>query len=73
LSLLLTFFQALPEIISLLRAIQAGINEVDTNRKVKDDIKSIHQALTTKDASKLDHLFANEPDTSSVPVPAKKD
>lgn len=47
----------LPEIIQLLRAIEKANQEAQTERKVKDDLKSIHEAFSANDSSKLDHIF----------------
>jgi hypothetical protein len=55
--LLWEFVKALPEIISLLQVIDKNIKVAETDRKVSDDIKSIHKAFSEKDPTKLDHLF----------------
>lgn len=68
-STLITLIRALPEILALLKAIQAGIDKMDADRKVADDIKTIHEALNAENSSKLDALFSNSPATSSVPSP----
>lgn len=52
--------KALPEIIQLLNALQKAVDEAETDRKVKDDLKAIHEAFTTKDAAKLNALFSSK-------------
>jgi hypothetical protein len=51
------FLQVLPELLKLFQLLQKRIEEVETDRKVKDDVKKIHEAFATNDASKLDELF----------------
>lgn len=51
------FITAIPDLIKLLQAMQVAIDQANTDRKVSDDLKSLHQAFTDKDASKLDHIF----------------
>lgn len=48
---------ALPDLIKLLQALQKTIEEANTDRKVTDDLKSLHEAFSEKDASKLNHIF----------------
>jgi hypothetical protein len=67
---LLMLLRALPEIIALLHAVQKGIEEMESDRKVKDDIKTIHEAINANDPAKLNALFRNVP-SNSVPVVAK--
>lgn len=57
-TLLIAFIKALPEIIQLLKFLQAKIEQAETDRKVRDDIKSIHQAFAAGDPEKLKHLFS---------------
>lgn len=54
-----TLIKALPDIIALLRALQKGIDEAETQRKVTDDLKQIHEAFNEKDPAKLRALFNN--------------
>lgn len=56
-SVLWQFFAALPEILRLLAAIQKNQQEQEIERKVKDDIKVIHEAMLTRDSKKLNDLF----------------
>lgn len=51
----------LPEIIALLKAIEKAIQDADTERKVSDDLKSIKEAFSANDSSKLDHIFNPTP------------
>lgn len=48
---------ALPDVIKLLQAMQVAVDQANTERKVTDDLKSLHEAFNAKDASKLDHIF----------------
>ncbi len=48
---------ALPEIIELLKALQKRIDKADKDRRVADDIKTIHEAFSEKDPAKLNSLF----------------
>lgn len=51
------FLRALPELIELVRKIQAAQEEAATKRHVAEDVKTIHEAFDAKDASKLNALF----------------
>jgi hypothetical protein len=51
---------ALPDLIKLYQAIQKRINDTETDRKVKDDLKSIKKAFDEKDSSALNHIFNNK-------------
>lgn len=51
----------LPELIRLLQAMQTAISEAETDRKIKDDIRSVAEAFKTKDSSKLNHIFNEVP------------
>lgn len=53
----LNLLKALPEIIALLKEIQKRIDEQQTEKKIKDEVKIIHQAFLLKDASRLQNLF----------------
>ncbi len=52
-----TLIACLPEIIKLLQTLQAQIDESETEKKVADSVKEIHEAFKNKDASKLDDIF----------------
>lgn len=54
------FFSALPALFKLFAAIEAHIKEAQADRKVVDDIKTIHGAFIEKDPAKLNALFASE-------------
>lgn len=51
------FLTSLPEILKLILQLQKMIQEANTDRKVKDDVKSIHQAFASNDPSKLNSIF----------------
>ena len=50
---------SLPDIYKLIKTLEALAKEAETERKVKDDIKSIHEAFAAKDAQKLNDIFNN--------------
>lgn len=56
-SVLWQLLAALPEILKLIEEIQKNSVELETKRKVADDIKVIHQAFAAKDSKKLNDLF----------------
>ena len=56
-NLLATLILSLPELIQLLKALQKQIDEAETDRKVKNDLKTISEAFREKDAAKLNALF----------------
>ncbi len=49
--------RSLPDLIKLLNAIQKGIDEAKLDKKVTDDLKTLHEAFSAKDASKINDLF----------------
>jgi hypothetical protein len=51
------FIQLLPDLLKLIRILKSRLDEAETDRKVKDDIKKIHDAFASGDASKLNELF----------------
>lgn len=59
--LLYLFIQALPDLIQLLKILDARIEEAKkeegVQRKIGDDIKVINSAFAGKDAAKLNDLF----------------
>lgn len=57
LTVILNFMQALPDLIKLIQVLQKHIDEADVDRKVQDDVKSIHEAFDAKDPAKLNALF----------------
>lgn len=59
-SLWVTLFQALPEILKLLQAMQKHIDEAEGDRKVKEDLKKIREAFSEKDPAKLNALFNSD-------------
>lgn len=54
---LLAFLRCLPELITLIRTLEAAAKEAETQRKVVDDVKTIHEAFSAKDPTKLNALF----------------
>lgn len=48
---------ALPQILKLIDEIDKRNKELEIQRKVKDDVKVIHEAFVAKDAKKLNDLF----------------
>jgi hypothetical protein len=56
-----TFITAIPEIIKLLQVLQKAIDDAETERKVSDDVKTIHEALSSGDATKLNAVFNPSP------------
>jgi hypothetical protein len=59
-TILLNLMQALPDLIKLLQVLQNRIDEAEVERRVQDDVKSIHQAFADKDPAKLNALFNEE-------------
>lgn len=49
----------LPDLFKLLRVLQERINAAELDRKVSDDVKTIHEAFNAKDPEKLRALFAS--------------
>lgn len=54
---MIEFLKALPALIRFLNAIQKANAARETETKLADDVKVIHDAFETKDASKLNDLF----------------
>lgn len=48
---------ALPEILKLIKTIQARIDEAEAERRLKDDIKKINDAFESQDAEALNEIF----------------
>lgn len=63
LSLIFTFLGAIPDLVKLLQAIQAAQKRIETDKKVKDDLKTLHQAISSGDANAVTALFSNQPPT----------
>lgn len=57
LKILWAFLTCLPEIIRMLREIQAQVEEAQTQAKVKESVKEITSAFKEKDADRLRKLF----------------
>lgn len=60
LSTIWTFFSCLPELINLIRALELAAKEAETKRKVKTDVKTIHEAFSSNDPAKLNALFTSK-------------
>jgi uncharacterized protein Yka (UPF0111/DUF47 family) len=56
-SAFMTLLKALPEILQLIKALQKAADQAEADRKVKDDIKTIHQAFDANDPELLRRLF----------------
>lgn len=56
-NIILQFFTALPELIKLVRDIQAAIKKEESDRKVKNDVKAIREAYKNQDAEALNRVF----------------
>jgi hypothetical protein len=55
--LLFILMKSLPEILKLIQALEKSLADGQTNRKVADDIKAIHEAFIAKDSGKLNDIF----------------
>ena len=56
-NIILQFLTALPELIKLVRDIQAAIKKEESDRKVKHDVKAIREAYKNQDAKALNRVF----------------
>lgn len=56
-SFLIAFFTALPELVRLVKTMQRQIEEANTKRKVKEDVKAINEAFKKKDPDSLKRIF----------------
>lgn len=63
-NILLQFLAALPELIKLVRDIQAAIKKEESDRKVKNDVKAIREAYKNQDADAINRLFNPKPNDS---------
>lgn len=55
------FLAALPDLIKLFQIMDQRIRESNLDTKVKDDLKTLHDAFDAKDQTKINALF-NTPD-----------
>jgi hypothetical protein len=53
----LSLLKYIPDLIALVKAIRKAIDEAETDRKVKDDLKAITEAFNAKDSNYLNHIF----------------
>lgn len=60
---MLEFLKALPELLRLFKALQTRMREARIERKTVEGVRTIHEAFTTNDASKLNELFNARPKT----------
>lgn len=51
------FLSAIPDLIKLLQEIDKARIAAETDRKVTDDLKTLHQAFANKDAQAVTKLF----------------
>ncbi|MDH4163341.1 MAG: hypothetical protein OEW15_11730 [Nitrospirota bacterium] len=65
--LILLFLTSLPDLIKLLQIIDKTIQKGETDRKVKDDLKVLHQAFADKDGAKVTALFMGEAPPDDIP------
>jgi hypothetical protein len=56
---LLAFLKCFPEMFALFQTLEAAAKEAETERKVSEDIKTIHGAFSAKDPTKLNALFVS--------------
>lgn len=66
LKLIYLFLTSLPDLIKLLQAVEKGIKQGEVDRKVKDDLKVLHQAFAEKDGAKLTALFSGADPSDGV-------
>lgn len=55
----LTWIQYIPELIGIFNAVKKRIEEVETDRKVSDDLKAIQRAFDEKNIDHLNSIFNN--------------
>lgn len=67
----LTWIQYIPQIIELINAVKKRIDEVETDVKVKDDLKSITKAFNEKNVDHLNHVFNGVPDVTTEAIGQK--
>lgn len=51
------FIKAIPDLISLLVALEKAAKAAETERKVSADIQALTKAVNEKDASAIKHIF----------------
>lgn len=66
LQLLFTFLGAIPDLVKLLQAIESAQRRAETDKKVKDDLQTLHKAINSGDANAVTLLFSNKP---AAPAP----
>ena len=57
-SIVFDFIEALPALLKLFQSVRASIKAAEADRKISEDIKTIHEAFDTNDATKLNALFS---------------
>lgn len=58
---LITLIRYIPQFLELIQAIQQGIEDAKTNRKVSDDLQAITEAFKNKDSNALNNIFNGLP------------
>ncbi len=53
----IALLSSLPTILKLIQTLQAQIKQEQINGTVKDNVKMVHEAFVSKDASKLNDVF----------------
>lgn len=56
--LIWSLLAALPEVLKILEILRVRIGEAEVKRKMKTELKTIHEAFLEKDPSKLNDLFS---------------
>lgn len=56
-TLVWNFVTAIPDLIKLLVALDKAIKKAEVDRKVKNDLKSLHEAINANDPSAIAHIF----------------
>ena len=51
------FLSALPELLALIKTVQARAHEIEVDKTVKENMKAIDQAFKNKDADALRKIF----------------
>lgn len=54
---ILLFFQCLPDLMKLIKTIQASIEENKIQNTVKENVKKIDEAFKTKNADEIRNIF----------------
>jgi len=63
---MIDFILSLSDLYGLFKAVKSVRDEIDSKKKVKDDIQAIKNAFKNKDSSYLDHIFNGVPDNAET-------